>query len=267
MFEHGAMSAPTAGRLAVPQRADELARLRDRIERIERTTRIGSDARVLPAPPDLAALLPGGGLRTGAAYALGRSMPLLTRLLAEPSRAGAWCAVVGIPELGAEAAAEAGVDLARLVLIPHPGERWLGVVAAAAEVMGVVAVRPGWRVRDAEAARLAARLREREAVLLAQGPWPHPEAAIEVEDARWSGLGEGHGRLEGCEATVVVASRRTTTPRRGRILLAGSPAPGGAGPAVGAGSSVLGAGSSVGEPDSRHRERIEASASLLRAVG
>ena len=188
--------------------ADDLARLRDRIERIERTTRIGSSARVLPAPPAIERLLPDRGLRRGSAYALDRSMPLLTSLLAEPSRAGTWCAVVGMPEFGVENAIEMGVDLDRLVLVPHPGERWLGVVAALAEVIGVVALRPGGRVRDSDAARLAARLREREAVLLVQGPWPQAEATIAAEHVAWSGLGDGHGYLDRGRMTISVRARR-----------------------------------------------------------
>ena len=223
MFEYGAVNADPAQVPDAPARVDELARLRERITAIERTTRIGSDVPVLPAPPELAGLLPGGGLRTGAAYALGSSMPLLTRLLAAPSRAGAWCAVVGMPELGAEAALEAGVELERLVLVPRPGERWLGVAAALAEAVGVVALRPGGRVRETEAARLAARLRERETVLLVQGAWPQAEAELVVEDLRWLGLGEGHGVLERGEATVSVTSRRSPGTRRARIVLAGDP--------------------------------------------
>ncbi len=223
MFEYVGMPAALAARPAPS--ADELARLRTQIERIERTTRIGSDAPVIPAPTGIAELLPGGGLRTGMTYALGRSMPLLTALLAAPSAAGAWCAVVGMPEFGIEAAREAGVDLARLVLIPRPGERWLGVVAAVAEVVGVVAVRPGGTVRDGDAARLAARIRERETVLLAQGAWPGAEAVLDVEGMEWSGLGAGHGYLDRGTATVVVGTRRGTGPRRGRIVLASTVSP------------------------------------------
>ncbi|MBO9577310.1 MAG: hypothetical protein J7480_00895 [Microbacteriaceae bacterium] len=188
-------------------RVDELARLRERIARIERTTRTGSDVRLLPAPAGIADAL-GGGLKAGAAYALDRSMPLLAAMLAGPSRAGTWCAVVGMPELGIEHALEAGIDPERLVLVPHPGERWLGVTAALAEVIGVIALRPGGRVRDGEAVRLAARLRERETVLLAQGDWPGAEAAIAVESMTWTGLGDGHGYLDRGRMTVSVRSRR-----------------------------------------------------------
>ena len=113
----------------------------------------------------------------------------------------------------------AGVDLSRFVLVPDPGQRWLAVTAAIADVLPVVAVRPPARAKDADIARLAARMRERETVLLVQGPWPQTEAMIDVGDPSWSGLGEGYGLLDGRELTVTVTSRRFPSPRTGRVLL------------------------------------------------
>ncbi|MST34224.1 hypothetical protein GHK86_16030, partial [Acidimicrobiaceae bacterium USS-CC1] len=49
---------------------------------------------------------------------------LALTLAAGPSRAGSWVAAVGVPCLGARAAAELGVDLDRLVLVPEAGEQW-----------------------------------------------------------------------------------------------------------------------------------------------
>lgn len=207
--------------------AAEVAQLRARIEHAERTGRVGRSGRiaasapVLPTAPPLARLLPDRGLRAGGAYTLDRSAALLTALLAAPSAAGVWCAVVGMPEFGIEAARDAGVDLDRIAFVPHPGDRWLAVVGALAESIGVVAVRPSGRVADGEAARLAARLRERGAVLLVQGPWPLVEARLEIERREWSGLGVGHGLLDRCTVGVRVTSRRSGAPRRGRMLLIG----------------------------------------------
>lgn len=173
---------------------------------------------VLPVLPALAGLLPENGLRPGAAYSLTPSAALLAALLARSSRDG-WCAVVGMPELGMEAAEQAGVDLSRLVLIPDPGARWLPVVATIAEVVPVVAVRPPGRVTDAEAARLSARLRDRGTVLLVQGPWPRAEAALELGDPDWSGLGQGRGVLTARAVTVAAVSPRRPRPARARVLL------------------------------------------------
>ncbi len=172
-----------------------------------------------PVHPALAALLPERGLRPGAAYTLAASSTLLLTLLAEPSRAGSWCGVVGLPELGAEAAEHAGVELSRLVLVPTPGERWLSVVAALTEVLPVVVVRPSSRVREADASRLSARLRDREAVLLVAGDWPQAHARISLAEPRWTGLGEGHGHLTTREVTLTVTGRRIPVPRSTRVLL------------------------------------------------
>jgi hypothetical protein len=200
---------------------DEVARLRAQLDRAQ-ARRI--ELPVLPTAPPLASLLPGGGLRPGAAYSLGPSASLLLALLARPSQEGSWCGVVGMPELGVEAAEHLGVDLSRLVLIPDPGPRWLAVTATIAEVLPVVAVRPSGRAGDAEVARLAARLRDRGAVLLVQGAWPQAEAVLDVGEPAWAGVGDGFGYLSRRELTVTVRSRRSPVPRRGRLLL---PAPSG----------------------------------------
>ncbi|GAA1659384.1 hypothetical protein GCM10009806_30300 [Microbacterium flavum] len=196
--------------------AGAIQALRAQVERLQGRR---LDVPVLPVPSALAELLPGGGLRPGSSYSLGRSTSLLFALLARPSQDGSWCAAVGMPHLGVEAARSAGVDLARLVLVPDPGERWLAVTAAIADVLPVVAVRPPARAKDADISRLAARMREREAVLLVQGPWPQTEAMIDVGDPSWSGIGEGYGVLDGRELTVTVTSRRFPSPRTGRVLL------------------------------------------------
>ncbi len=198
------------------EQVDEVARLRAQVERVQGRR---MDAPVLPVHPALSSLLPGGGLRPGSAYALPRSTSLLLALLARPSQDGSWCAVVGMPRLGAEAAEGLGVDLSRLVLIPDPGARWLAVTATVAEVMPVVAVRPAGRPPSAEIARLAARLRDRGAVLLVQGQWPQAEAVIDIAEPEWTGLGRGHGYLAGREVTLTASSRRWPRPRRTRLLL------------------------------------------------
>lgn len=161
---------------------------------------------VIEVHPALAGLLPDGGLRPGCAYQVSGGA-LLLALLARPSATGSWCSVVGMPEFGAEAARSAGVALERLALVPEPGQRWLSVVAALAEVIGVVAVRPPGQVGMADANRLAARLRERNCVLLACGEWPRAEATLSLGRGQWFGLGEGHGYLSGREAEVTVRSR------------------------------------------------------------
>lgn len=174
--------------------------------------------RTLPTAAAVAPLLPGGALRSGVAYAASGSLALAMLLLAGPSGAGAWCGVVGIPEFGAEAASQLGVALDRLVLVPDPGEHWLAVTAQLTEVLPVVLVRPPARgASPAETARLASRLRQRDATLIVAGPWAGAEATLETTGGSWSGIGAGWGYLAARDLEVAVTSREIRTPHRVRI--------------------------------------------------
>ena len=98
-------------------------------------------------------------------------------LMAGPSHAGEWTAVVGVPDFGLEAAAAYGLDLDRTVIVPRPGEHWLSVAAGLLEVATVVAIRPPARVTEHQAERLRARLRQKDAALDLPGrtgPGPTP---------------------------------------------------------------------------------------------
>jgi hypothetical protein len=172
--------------------------------------------------PALAGLLQ---LQTGSSYGV-ESASLATMLLAGPSADGLWCGIVGSPGrdgtgIGLEAAAAAGVELSRTILVPDPGDAWLEVTAALIDVLGIVMVRPPARVSEGDAARLAARLRQRGSILVALpseegGDWPRCEARLGLSDVEWVGLGSGHGHLQARQATVEV--RRGTAPPVSRRL-------------------------------------------------
>ncbi len=217
-----AIGTVTSATDAARARLADVHALRSKVERMQGTR---LDAPVLPVHPLLARLLPEGGLRAGGVYAVPAAPSLLMSLLATPSQSGSWAAVIGMPDLGVEAAALAGISLDKLVLIPSPGQRLLPVTAAVADVLPLVAVRMGSMPRSSDAARLAARLRDRGSVLLVDGDWPQADAVLTLREPRWSGLGAGHGYLTSREVTVSVASRRSPVPRTGRVLL---PGPGGA---------------------------------------
>jgi len=164
--------------------------------------------------PALAGLLQ---MQTGSSYGV-ESASLATMLLAGPSADGAWCGVVGSSELGLEAAAAAGVDLSRTILVPDPGDAWLEVTAALIDVLGIVMVRPPARVSEGEAARLSARLRQRGSILVVWGGWPRCDARLGLGDVDWVGLGSGHGHLRARQATVEVR-RGVGPPASARLWL------------------------------------------------
>jgi hypothetical protein len=194
----------SALQLAPDERARTVEQLQARISAMQAT---GLGVRTLPTRPELAPLLPGGALKAGAAYAVPDSLTLAMLLMAGPSAAGGWCAVVGVPDFGIEAAAGFGVDLDRLVLVPQPGEHWLAVAAQVADVLPIVLLRPPARATAGDTARLASRLRQRGSTLLVLGPWAQAEATLEVRTTAWTGIGTGSGYLAGRDVTVTVTAR------------------------------------------------------------
>lgn len=218
---------------AVGASTDRSATVQALRQRIAAMQAVSLDSRVLPTAAVLRPLLPGGAMKAGVAYSVPGSVSLAMLLLAGPSAAGAWTGVVGVPDFGVEAAAAFGIDLARLVLVPDPGEHWLTVAAQLADVLNVVLVQPPARpVRDAEASRLSSRLRQRGASLVVLGPWPQAEAVLQVVSSRWAGLGAGHGYLAGRETVVAVTARGARTVRHAlhladdALLPAGGAVPG-----------------------------------------
>lgn len=156
-------------------------------------------------------------LQTGSSYAVD-SASLAMALMAGPSADGAWCGVVGSAEFGLEAAAAAGVELRRTILVPDPGEAWLEVTAALIDVLGVVVVAAPSEISGKDVSRISARLRQRGAVLISYGDWPRCDARLSLRDAEWVGLGRGHGHLQARRVTVEV-QRGTAPVRRGQLWL------------------------------------------------
>jgi hypothetical protein len=136
--------------------------------------------------------------------------------------------VVGRPDLGVVAAAEAGVRLERLALVPEPGPDLVAVTVALLDGIDIVAVAGADRagVRAGDRQRLAARARQRGAVLVALGPWPGADLELSCTDASWQGLGAGAGRLAARPARVRVRGRGVAPSGRSAALLL--PAAGGA---------------------------------------
>lgn len=188
----------------------------------------GSAGDGLPVTAALAGLLPAAGLRRGSTVAIPEpagATSLLFALLAAASAAGSWVGIVGRPDLGIVAAAEAGLALERLALVPAPGADLVAVAMALLDGMDVVAVavpRPA-PVRAAERQRLAARARQRGAVLMALGPWQGADLELHCSGRAWAGLGAGAGRLRARHAVVHRDGRGSAgRGREVRLLLPGA---------------------------------------------
>ncbi|QIK83411.1 hypothetical protein [Sanguibacter sp. HDW7] len=227
----------------------------------------------LPVPSALADVLP-EGLRRGAVTQVTGSAALVLEMLAhvETQRVALgdepWTAVVGCPALGLVAAAEAGVSLDRLLLVPDPGVEAATVLAALVDGVDVVVV-GDVGLAEADRRRLVARARERGVAILAVSPWPGARAVLQVTGVRWRGIGTGEGRLRSRELHVArVEAGRT---RRALVL----PAPGDGydapTPGVGDGGAVTGVAAAGGARPSAPTPTPAASAEQgalpLRLVG
>ena len=182
-------------------------------------------SRTLAVRDDLAPLFPAGGPVCGEIVQV-ESPALLAALLAAPTAAGDWAAVVGHPSFGLAAVAEGGGSLDRLavVRIDDPVQA-PAVLAALVDALAIVAVGPEVLLRVAVARRLAARARERGAVLVVGESWPEVTSLrLTVTAHEWVGLDQGHGHLRGCRAVVRAEGRRGAARSRSTELwLQGGP--------------------------------------------
>jgi hypothetical protein len=193
MFDHG-------------QVTPDVTALATRLKEMQRTV-AREPVRLTPALEDVVP----GGLVAGSTYAVEESTSLALSLLASASSDGQWAAVVGIPDLGVEAAAALGIDLSRTVLVPTPGDEWPMVVATLVEVLPLIVLRPSSGVQAGQVARLSGRLRHRGAVLvvlLRRGEqWPRAAARLAVDATTWQGLDAGMGHLRHRCLTVTARAR------------------------------------------------------------
>jgi len=165
-------------------------------------------AGLLPVLPALRELLPGGGLQRGSVVTTGDWGLLSLALAAGAVADGAWCAIVGVPAVGVRAAAQAGLDPERVLLVAEPGPGWAQVVASLLDGFDIVLLRPPEQQPSAQLRRkLEAAARRYSSVLVIAGDWPGAQSRLLVADAEWTGIGAGHGRLRARKAQVIASGR------------------------------------------------------------
>jgi hypothetical protein len=162
---------------------------------------------LLPVLPALRGLLPGAGLQRGSVVTSGDWGLLSLALVAGAVDDGAWCAIVGVPPAGVRAAAEAGLDLGRLLLVADPGPGWPQVVASLLDGFDLVVLCPPDQPSASLRRKLEAAARRYGSVLVVAGDWPGAQSHLLVTDAEWTGIGAGHGRLRARRAQVVASGR------------------------------------------------------------
>lgn len=199
--------------------SENTALARDLVRTADDAALTGPDAtRILPVVPELAPLLPWpSGIRRGATVAAVGSTSLVMTLLAAGMTQGAWAAVVGLPTFGALAAGQDfTIPLQRLALVPEPGPDWPTVVSALIDGVDLVVVAAPAQTSSTVTRALMSRARQKGCVLLPTTAWNGCDLAIERLDGRWSGLGQGRGRLR--QHTVTLRAHGRGRAGRPRII-------------------------------------------------
>lgn len=188
--------------------------------------------RTLPLHAALATLVPDGALVRGRSLVCSgvTATSLALALTATAACAGAWLAVVGVPWLGVEAAAELGVPLERLVRIdPDPaagrrrGEAWAELMGAVLDGFELVVTVVPSATAAASVRRVQQRMQARGAVVVTIGDtvgW-QGDVSIRAHRARWEGVANGHGCLRARRVELEATGRRVPRPRRAELWLPG----------------------------------------------
>ena len=202
MFENKPLpSIPTFGRR--PNGEAGIQMLRGRIKEIEGSN---TDSSIFPVNSALLSLFPEGGLAKGASYSLDRSASLLWSLIAEPTRQGVWCAIVGVPDLGIGIAKELGVNTNRIVLIPTPGPKWMAILGDLIETVGICVLGSFSAPAARQLSALHSRLRSYKTSLLVRANWPNSKTSFAVAH-QWNGAGLGEGLLQTHYLHITAKSR------------------------------------------------------------
>lgn len=183
---------------------------------------------VLPVIGPLQSLLPDAGLIRGSTLTVGGSgaTSLALRLIAGPSQAGSWVAIVGLNDLAPVAVFEAGLDSERVAFIePGCSERLAELVAALIGAVDVIVLDARLSITASSSRRLASRCRERGSILVVVSPererithWSADRSFL-TSAVRWEGLGCGYGHLRSRRLHVEVSGRGRASRRLQHELL------------------------------------------------
>ena len=174
----------------------------------------------LPVSPDLRAMFPEGGLVRGRTVLCGgdAAVALALRIVSQPTQAGSWLGVVGVHNIGVQAASEQGVALQRVVFVQPATSRaeWVSTIAAAADGFDVLMLEVPHGITVADARRVQTRIQSRRNALVLIGATQklalqsvfQPDVVMDTTTTQWNGIERGSGYVQSREVCVTVSGRR-----------------------------------------------------------
>jgi len=187
----------------------------------------------LPVSPDLRAMFPEGGLVRGRTVLCGgdAAVALALRIVSQPTQAGSWLGVVGVHNIGVQAASEQGVALQRVVFVQPATSRaeWVSTVAAAADGFDVLMLEVPHGITVADARRVQTRIQSRRNALVLIGATQklalqsvfQPDVVIDTTTTQWNGIERGSGHVQSREVCVTVSGRRVPKARQYSLRFVG----------------------------------------------
>ncbi len=182
------------------------------------------DRTPIPVHEALAGIFP-HGLHRGAITTIHGSTHTALALLVAHTQTNGWVGIVGAPDLNYSAAHDLGVDLSKLLVVPHPGDKTPQVIATLIDGTDLILLGPHVTLTPAEQRTLAARAKERGTHIITGRPWPGARTYVDTTHAQWAGTKNGLGRLTSCTYNVDAANKygnttATLTTHNGRFVVA-----------------------------------------------
>jgi hypothetical protein len=221
--------------------SEVLARLGERVKPI-----VLARERTMPLVDAMAPLFPEGELVRGRVISCtgAASMSVASAVVREALIAGAWMAVIDVDTFGADAAAEFGIPLERVVRVESKSESestsdaesdssrsWIDVMGAAVDGFDIVVTRvpAGLRGdhRPGAVRKLTSRLVQRGAVVVTIGDTGALGCDVELTTERtvWEGLEDGAGHLRHRRIDIAAGGRRVPARRTCQLHISSVVAP------------------------------------------
>ena len=151
-------------------------------------------------------------------------MSLGLQVVARATQEGSWLAVIGLDDLGLQAAFEHGVALDRTVVVGpmRTPREWTSAVGAAVEGFALVLLGVPRGVTAGDAQRLAMRIQARRAVAVCVDPSRiskvasvfSPDVVVHTATFEWHGIEHGAGHVRCRDLEVEVSGRRVARSTR-----------------------------------------------------
>jgi len=188
---------------------------------------------ILPVPPELRAMFPEGGLVRGRTVLCSgdAAVVMALRVVSSATQAGSWLGIVGVHNVGVQAASEHGVALQRVVFVQPASSRteWVSTVAAAADGFDVLMLEVPHGITAADARRVQTRIQARRNALVLIGATQQsavqsvfqPDVIMNTATTQWHGIERGAGHVQGRDVQVAVSGRRVPKARQHSLHFVG----------------------------------------------